>query len=191
MNDVRARRSIVYFSRRSAAESRVQGKFNFPLESCDSKHSDLGLSLPSKVKADLNTTRINPSPQDRSKEGSASTHESHRNVLAKQPPGQVGPSASSSHSAVRESSPSTRARAESRLFPPSNSLQPLSLLNARALEGEFSLDNILSTKESGQQGMSQNLAPMHGDPIIDGLISYHVGASLFHGYVDPSRNPHF
>jgi hypothetical protein len=187
VRDVRGKHYIVYSIRISAAESLVQGERNLMLYRA--WHSELQVGLPSKVKADLNTSRANSSRQDKLEESSTATHESHRNAPAEQSPGELGAVSSLSLPTVRVASPSTHVREESRLLSPSNNLQPLSLLNARALEGEFSLDNILSTKETGQQDASKSSASLHGDPILGGLVSYHVGASLFHGYVEPCCNP--
>lgn len=63
-------------------------------------------------------------------------------------------------------------------------LQPSSLLNQKATKGKYSLQNILSI--GGNRVMRPVLSPPtlpECDPILKGIVSYHIATSLFEGQV--------
>lgn len=63
-------------------------------------------------------------------------------------------------------------------------LQPSSLLNKQATRGRFSMENILSIGRDLDSDPAQSPSAFpEGDPIIKGIISYHIATSLFEGYV--------
>lgn len=66
----------------------------------------------------------------------------------------------------------------------SEGLQPSSLLNEQASHGKFSLSNVLSTAHGARLDATKELVAIsEDDPIGKGIVSYHIGASLFQGQV--------
>jgi hypothetical protein len=64
-------------------------------------------------------------------------------------------------------------------------LQPSSLLNQKATRGKFSMENILSISRDLDSDPAQPPSAFpEGDPILKGIISYHIATSLFEGYVE-------
>jgi hypothetical protein len=61
-------------------------------------------------------------------------------------------------------------------------LQPSSLLNREATQGKYSLQSILSISRDldMDQGESTSSLP-EDDPILKGIVSYHIATSLFEG----------
>jgi hypothetical protein len=65
----------------------------------------------------------------------------------------------------------------------SQNLQPRGLLNKDAIEGRFSLENVLSINHSLHMNMLKSSSTIpEDDPIRRGFVTYHVATSLFHGY---------
>lgn len=61
-------------------------------------------------------------------------------------------------------------------------LQPSSLLNQKATKGKFSMENILSIGRDLDSDPAQSPSTFpEGDPILKGIISYHIATSLFDG----------
>lgn len=66
-------------------------------------------------------------------------------------------------------------------------LQPSSLLNQKATRGKFSMENILSIGRDLDSDPAQSTSFFpEGDPILKGIISYHIATSLFEGQVQQS-----
>lgn len=66
----------------------------------------------------------------------------------------------------------------------SQNLQPLGLLNRDAMEGRFSLENILSVNHNLHMNMLKASSTVpEDDPIRRGFVTYHIATSLFHGYI--------
>lgn len=78
----------------------------------------------------------------------------------------------------------TRDGRSSHFWAEVDGLQPSSLLNREAARGRFSMQNILSvSSEQDIDSAQSNSSISEDDPILQGLVSYHVAASLFEGQV--------
>ena len=74
--------------------------------------------------------------------------------------------------------------ADSNFLSEVDGLQPSSLLSQSATKGKFSMANILSIGRDHDGDPTQPPSALpEGDPIIKGIVSYHIATSLFEGCV--------
>ncbi|KAF5000828.1 hypothetical protein FGRMN_1436 [Fusarium graminum] len=103
-----------------------------------------------------------------------------------QVPEAAGPVEAESQKHQLQHTPVQGRDAESDFWASSEGLQPSSLLNEQAAKGKFSLENILSTSHdnanhSDESGLISSLP--EDDPVLQGMVSYHVASSLFEGFM--------